>query len=107
MPRVAKLERLTRENRHAQSREAGRPERMEAIRALSNREDTLGTLADHIVSEKEPTEKEHPVRAEKTVTMRQETLMDAFVGFSDLTKDYGSAVITLKDHNRILRAEPD
>lgn len=54
--------------RHAYSRGAGIFERMEATRAPSCQEGIVGALADHVVSEEHPAEKERTMRADRTET---------------------------------------
>lgn len=52
----------------------------EAIRASSNLNDTVGSLADLAVSEEHPAEEKRLMHAEKTDIVNQATLKDAVVG---------------------------
>lgn len=53
----------------AQKRESRTPTGMEAIQASFEREDINDTLADHLISEKYPSEVEHQMRAERTTAV--------------------------------------
>lgn len=81
------------ENFHDYSREARSPDRMEATSALFGPQDTVGAVADHVEYEKHPAEKERPMRAEITVTVRQATMRDTIEGIFGLIEDALTAVI--------------
>lgn len=95
-PGVPDAEHLTRVNRHADSPEAGSPTRMEIIQAPSKREDILGTLANHVDSERLPADEERPMRSESAVAVSQKTLNDDIQGFPGLIEDAVTVLVTPK-----------
>lgn len=97
-PGVPYPERRLRANRRAGSREARSSTRTESIRALSEREDTVGALADHLVYEELPAKEERPIRAERAVLVSQSPLKDVIAGILELTEYAVTALITLESH---------
>lgn len=71
----------------------------------SVRWDTLGALADHIVSEQQLTEKECTMRAETAVIDYQATLRDTNPGISLLIEDALTALVTPEGHKGVKRAD--
>lgn len=65
MADVADLERPMRTNCSAHSRQVRIPENLEVAWALSDREDTLGALLDHVVFEEQPAKEERSMRTER------------------------------------------
>lgn len=94
---------LRRANRSARSREAGSPTSMKLTGVPSEWEDILGSLADHVVAEGHLAKEDHPMRSEKTVTVSQETLTNAIVGFLGLIEDAVTSLVTIKSDNGITR----
>lgn len=66
--------------------EAESPTRMEAIWASSERENTLSTSADHVVSGQAAAKDERQLRAKRTLDAYQATLRDAIAGLPAWTK---------------------
>lgn len=95
-PGVADPEYLMRMTRRAHSREVKSPERMEATRALSDREDTLVTLSNRVVSEEHPTKEESPMCAEGTENVSHEIKRDDIVYILGFVEDAATASVTLE-----------
>lgn len=74
---------------------------MEAIRAPSVQADTVVALADRVVSDDGPTEKECPMRAEETVAMGSGALRDDMAGNANFIENVVTSLVTLKGDNRI------
>lgn len=89
----------------AQSRKDRSPERMEVTQAVSDREDALGALADHVVSEEHRAEKECQMHTEETENVSQGILREAIAGISGLVEDKVTMLITQEGHNKISRTD--
>lgn len=103
MPGVPVPKRLRHANRPYHSRKARRRTRLEAMLAYSQREDTLGDLADHIVSEKYAAKEERPMCAERAILVRQAALRYAIAGILGLIEDTVTALVTLEGHEESKR----
>lgn len=99
------MKRMMRENRRAHSREAGIPRRMDKTRAHFEREHTIIVYVDHVVCKKESSEKKLRMRAKRTVSVSQETLMVALNSNPGLIEDEATALVTQKGHKEIKRTE--
>lgn len=74
---------------------------MQAIRAYSDRDNTLGALADHVISEEHQAEEEPSMRAEKMESMIWTTLLDDITGVSEFVKDIVSTLVTSAGQNEV------
>lgn len=70
-------------------------------RAPSELEDSLRTLANHIVFEEHLVREERPMRAEHKVTVGQVALMDTIAGIPTLIYNAVTALISTEGHNGI------
>lgn len=72
---------------------------------LSESEDTLDAFPDHVVSKKNPPEKEHQIRAEISVTVSAGRLENAIAGIHGVIRDAMTALVTFAGHDRITRMD--
>lgn len=85
-----------RANHRVHSRGAGSTTRMEARQAPSERKNSFGALADNVVSEEHQSEKECSMCAERTGSVRQETLINPIAGIPGLIEDTLAVLVTVK-----------
>lgn len=92
-----------RENHLAQSHDARCAERMEAIEAFSDLENTLGGLADRVVSEEHQAKDELQISSGRTVHLSSATLRAAIAGILGFIEDPMTAFVTPDDRYGIPR----
>lgn len=78
---------------------------MEAFRAFSERENALGTLANHVVSDELQSEKENPMRGERTVNVIHRTLRGPIADTPGLIGEAVIALVTPEAHNGVKKAD--
>lgn len=78
---------------------------MEAPRDPSGREGTLGTVADHVVLEVHPAEKERSIWAERTGNVDRVALWDAISGVLGLVEDAMNASVPREGLNVFSRTD--
>lgn len=72
---------------------------------FSEREHNLRVLEDHVLSGEQAADREHSVRAERTMMMSQATFRDAFASIPGLTENVVTALVTTQIQNEVRRAD--
>lgn len=75
------------------------------IQTFTKQDATIVDLTDHLVSVKHPAEEECLMRAERTATVSQETLLHDTAGISGLIEEALTASLTAKGHNGVNKTD--
>lgn len=104
-PGLSDPEHTMRGNCRAHDRIARSPTEMRAKGAASERENTLGTLADHVVFKEHLAKEKQLMCAVWQVTVSQAALRDIIVCITRMIEDAMTTFVTHREHNGVKRAD--